>query len=69
MSPVFCESLGMLPERGHRRDDLRPGLRVVGFKRRVTIAFEIAGQLVTILGIFYGGADYERRFKERGSTT
>jgi len=36
------------------------GLRVVGFERRVTIAFEVDDERVTILRIFYGGVDWER---------
>ncbi len=60
----FCQSLDTFPERGGRRDDLRPGLRIIGFRRRVTLAFEVTGELVTILGVFYGGADFERSFTE-----
>jgi toxin ParE1/3/4 len=37
----YCLGFATLPERGTRRDDLRPGLGVVGFARRVTIAFHI----------------------------
>jgi toxin ParE1/3/4 len=46
------------PERGSRRDDLSEGLRVVGFRRRVSIAFRVEGELVTILGIYYGGRNF-----------
>lgn len=46
-------------ERGHRRDDLRPGLRVAGFERRVTIAFTVEGDRATILRLAYGGRDLE----------
>ncbi len=56
---VCCEGLSTFPQRGAQRDDLRPGLRVVGFRRRVSIAFGISGNAVTILGVFYGGQDYE----------
>jgi toxin ParE1/3/4 len=28
-----CQALAYFPERGHRRDDILPGLRVVGFER------------------------------------
>ncbi len=42
-----------------RRDDLSPGLRVIGYKRVVTITFVIEGDEVIISGIFYGGEDYE----------
>ncbi len=44
---------------GVARDDLRPGLRICGFRRRVTIAFVVTEENVEILGIFYGGRDYE----------
>ena len=53
----FCER----PYRGTKRDDLRPGLRIVPFKKRTAIAFEVDEELkvVTILRVFYGGQDYE----------
>lgn len=59
-----CESLRTFPLRGTRRDYIRPGLRTFGFRRRVTIAFEAADDVVTILGIFYGGQNYETVLKE-----
>jgi plasmid stabilization system protein ParE len=37
-----CESLKTFPMRGAQREDIRPGLRVFGFRRRVSIAFEVA---------------------------
>ena len=46
-------------ERGHRRDDLRPGLRISGFERRITIAFSVEGDRVTILRLAYGGRNWE----------
>jgi len=55
-----CLSLETFPERGTRRDDIRPGLRVMGFERRVTIVFQISGDAVVIARVFYGGRDYER---------
>lgn len=55
----YCEKLESFPERGTRRDDLRPGLRTIGFRQRVTIAFAIEAGVVTIIGIFYGGLDFE----------
>jgi toxin ParE1/3/4 len=36
-----CLSLEFAGERGTKRDDLRPGLRVMGFRRRVTVAFHV----------------------------
>lgn len=53
----YCESLRTFPKRGTRRDDLRPGLRTVGFRRRVTIAFAVEEQIVAIIGVFYGGQE------------
>ena len=56
----FCESLGeFAPERGNRRDDLRPGLRITNYKGRVVIAFSVEPDLVAIIGVFTGGQDYE----------
>ncbi len=59
-----CESLRTLPQRGTRRDYIRAGLRTFGFRRRVSIAFDIADDVVTILGVFYGGRDLEKMFEE-----
>ena len=56
---VFCEDLGVFPHLGRARDDIRSGLRTVGFRRRVVIAFAVFGQSVVIVGVFYGGRDYE----------
>jgi toxin ParE1/3/4 len=59
-----CESLSTFPMRGAQRDDLYPGLRVFGFRRRVSIAFGVAGSLVTIAGVFHGGQDLEEVFED-----
>jgi len=55
----YCEGFEMFPERGAKRDDLRPGLRTVGFRRSVTIAFMVGEDIVTIVGVFYGGQGFE----------
>lgn len=36
---AFLRGFDTFPERGIRRDDIRPGLRIVGFERRITVAF------------------------------
>ena len=41
-----------------RRDDIEPGIRVVGFRRRVSIVFTVTENEVWILGIYYGGRDF-----------
>lgn len=57
----YCESLSSSPHRGTRRDDVRPGLRITNYKHRAVIAFEVddAAVIVTVLGVYYGGRDYE----------
>lgn len=54
-----CRSLALAPYRGAKRDDIRPGLRTIGFERRVTILFEIQPGLVIVFGVFYGGRRLE----------
>jgi toxin ParE1/3/4 len=58
----FCRSLSVFPERGVRRDDLRSGLRVLGFERRALIAIQIGRDTITILRILYGGRNIETAF-------
>ena len=55
----YCESLNTFPYRGNMRDDVRPGLRITHFKKRAVIAFEVDAEQVAIMGVFYGGQDYE----------
>ena len=56
----FCRGMAMASERGHLREDIRPGLRIVGFERRVTIAFTVTETRVTILRLFYAGKNWDR---------
>jgi len=48
----YCPGFDLASERGHRRDDIRPGLRIVGFEKRVTIAFFVEEERVVLLRIF-----------------
>jgi toxin ParE1/3/4 len=61
-----CMGLVTFPERGTRRDNIRPGLRTMGFERRATIVFQVTRSEVVIVRIFHGGQDYERAL--RGAT-
>lgn len=54
-----CEKLEEFPNRGTPRDDIRSGLRTLSFRRRVTIAYAVEEERVTVLGLFYGGQDWE----------
>ncbi len=58
------EKLSDFPSRGTPRDDLSPGLRTIGFRRRVTIAFAVDGNVVLVVGIYYGGQDFETMLRE-----
>lgn len=60
----YCGNLWTFPHRGTRRDDLRPGLRTLGYRRRVTILFEVSDDTVNIIGVFYGGQDYEAALRD-----
>jgi plasmid stabilization system protein ParE len=57
----YCDGFDLFPERGTSRDDLRLGLRLVGFERKATIAIRIdeATRRVVVLGVYYGGQNHE----------
>lgn len=64
---AFCEELAAFPHRGRERDDIRPGLRTIGFRRRAIVAFAVAEPVVVIVGVFYGGQDYESHLTDIAS--
>lgn len=55
----FCLGLSHGAERGSVRSDIRPGLRVIGFERSLSIAFTVGEARVEILRVFYGGRDWQ----------
>lgn len=59
-----CMSLETFPIRGKSWDALRPGLRIMGFERRVTIAFQVNPKVVTIFRLLYGGRDLKQELKQ-----
>ncbi|MEM9966216.1 MAG: type II toxin-antitoxin system RelE/ParE family toxin [Asticcacaulis sp.] len=61
---AYCISFETFPERGTIRDDLMPGLRTIGFERRVTIAYVVAKDTVLIEAIYYAGQDFEASFHD-----
>jgi toxin ParE1/3/4 len=61
---AFCSGLAAFPLRGRQRDDILRGLRVIGFGRRVNIAFVVLPETVLIEGIFYGGRNYDAILRE-----
>lgn len=56
---TYCEESRPFPNRGNRRDDIREGLRVTNYRKKVVIAFDVDAEQVSVIGIFYGGQDYE----------
>ncbi len=52
------------PLRGAQRDDIRPGLRITNYKGRTVVAFAVDAHLVSIIGVFYGGQDYETALQD-----
>jgi plasmid stabilization system protein ParE len=60
---AYCEGLQNFPHRGTCRDDMRPSLRITNYKKRVAIAFDVDAEQVSIIGVFYGGQDYETVFQ------
>lgn len=54
----FCIGLGLGGTRGRARDHIDPGLRSIGYKKRVTILFEVESDRVVISRVHYGGRDW-----------
>jgi len=60
----FCMSLSEFSERGTTRNDLGPGMRTIGFRRRIMIAFVVGESFVEIARILYGGRDLGQAMDE-----
>ncbi|MEG3180168.1 type II toxin-antitoxin system RelE/ParE family toxin [Sphingomonas sp. LT1P40] len=59
-----CERLDTFALRGSPRDDLMPGLRTLSFERRVVIGYLVVENVVSIVGVSYGGRDLSRVFHD-----
>lgn len=57
-----CRGLADFPQQGVQRNEIRPGLRVLGFERRAAIAFRVADEDVTVLRVLYGGRELSAAF-------
>ncbi|WP_430240854.1 type II toxin-antitoxin system RelE/ParE family toxin [Neorhizobium sp. DAR64861/K0K2] len=53
-----CHSFERFPERGSRLES-KLGVRLVGYRKKATIAFMIEGNTVTILRIFHHGRNID----------
>lgn len=58
---AFLSGFDIASERGTLRNDLRPNVRIVGFERRITIAFKVKEDHVEILRCFRGGQNWEEK--------
>jgi toxin ParE1/3/4 len=59
-----CLSLATFPERGSLRGHVRPGLRIVGYRRQASIAFMVTEAEVLVLRVLRRGADTEALLAE-----
>ncbi|MGN7291890.1 type II toxin-antitoxin system RelE/ParE family toxin [Rhizobium sp. SAFR-030] len=58
---LFLEELSDFPERGTVRTAPIAGLRIIGFRRRLGIAFIVRDENLIVLGIFHAGRNMRRR--------
>jgi len=57
----FLAALRDFPERGTVRESgPAAGLRVIGYRRRLSIAFKVGADAVVVLGFFYAGRNMEK---------
>ncbi|MDM9626710.1 type II toxin-antitoxin system RelE/ParE family toxin [Rhizobium sp. S152] len=62
---AFCRSLTEFPERGAARNDFDPGVRILVFEKRVTVAYKADGKRVQILRFFYAGRNTPAAFRAK----
>jgi len=62
----YCEGLVTFPERGRKRDELLSGLRITNYRGSTIVAYLVDAQseVATIVGVYYGGQDYESVLRE-----
>nr|WP_306264989.1 type II toxin-antitoxin system RelE/ParE family toxin [Pararhizobium sp. IMCC3301] len=56
---TYCNDFDLASQRGRSREDIRQGLRIIGFDRRLAIAFIVSDNTVTLLRLFYGGQNWD----------
>lgn len=52
------ENLASGSERGSLRDDIRPGMRVIGLMASISVIFVVQNDQVVILRVLHGGQDW-----------
>jgi len=56
----FIERLTTFPQRGSVRESRVDGLRIIGYRRSVSIAFVVRDDTVSILGVFHRGKNISK---------
>ncbi len=59
----YCEGLTTFPHRSTQHAEIRPGLRITNYKKRTDIAYTVEAKSISIIGIFYGGQNYQTSLK------
>jgi len=54
-----CEEIGIAPLAYVERPDIRPGIRMAVFERRIVILYVIQNETIRITNILSGSRDYE----------
>lgn len=61
---AYVDGLKTASERGTLHNEVSPGLRVIGFERRVAVAFKVIDDEVRVFRILYAGQDWMTAFGE-----
>lgn len=61
---AYFRGLDTFPERGHPRDDLLLDLRVIGYGKSANLAIVVEPSDVYVVGVYFGGEDYESALRE-----
>lgn len=56
---TFIDALTTFPKRGTVRESRIEGLRIIGYKRSISVAFVVRGDNVLILGVYAPGRDID----------
>ena len=64
---AYIDGFDSVPKRGAARDDVRPGLRTITWRRTVTLIFVVddAAGAVFVIGALYRGRDVDAALRDR----
>lgn len=63
----FIDGFGTAPKRGAARDDIRPGLRILSWRRTITLMLVVDdhAKTVVVIGALYRGRNLEAMLNDR----